>query len=311
MMIVSSFFFAISSVSVPGILLSVDAFVVPFPTAPSAVTLLHMETPSSGDSGEWDIEAARERFEEMMMSGGAGAAAAGGGSSDTPSHRGFDTSKIDKKSLSELLSATKPKRPLTSIGRERKQTEIQLLESLEKNDEIVDRLWSIWYNERGPLAAQELYFALELMDNRHWDQAEERLRALVSEHGPYWAEPINALATLKFITGRLEESRDLCLAVLREKPWHFGALSGIVMVYEGLHDTAKAQTWAAQRLPPLESPKRRRDFVQRAVRNANQALTLAEEQLQLYFGQQDRRNNNNNNKKSPSGPLDVLGGSWQ
>ena len=42
------------------------------------------------------------------------------------------------------------------------------------------------------------------------------------------------MATILFLQGNYEESVELCLKVLDLKPWHFGALSGIVMCYSRL-----------------------------------------------------------------------------
>ena len=48
----------------------------------------------------------------------------------------------------------------------------------------------------------------------------------------------------------------MCLKVLRMKPWHFGALSGIVMCYAQQGMEREAYAWAAKALPPLGSPER-------------------------------------------------------
>jgi len=143
---------------------------------------------------------------------------------------------------------------LTSIGRERLETEIQLLESLAESDGAISQLWDLWYTSRGPRAAEELMATEKLvaMGNPNaWKQAEEMLRKLIAKEGLYYVEPVNRLATLLFLQDRLEESLELCLLVLNLKPWHFGALSGIVMVYQGLGDTKGMMEFAGQRMPPL------------------------------------------------------------
>ena len=50
--------------------------------------------------------------------------------------------------------------------------------------------------------------------------------------------------------GEFEESVELCLRVLRMKPWHFGALGGIVGCYAQLGKQDEAQKWASKAMPP-------------------------------------------------------------
>ena len=61
---------------------------------------------------------------------------------------------------------------------------------------------------------------------------------------PCQAEPVNRLATLRFLEGDFEDSARLCLRVLHDKPWHFGASSGIVMVYAQMGNADDAKRWA-------------------------------------------------------------------
>lgn len=184
--------------------------------------------------------------------------------------------------------------PLTAISKERRMAEIQLLARLVDDDEGLDDLWSLWFSERGPHAARELRDIEELTAQgpRSWEEAEERLRDMIEEHGVYFVEPVNRLATLLFLQGRLEESRSLCETVLAVKPWHFGASSGIVMVCAGLGDPSAARQWAARRLPPIQptgSNKRRHQWVERAVDDATKALFDAERRVKKAFGKPDER----------------------
>ena len=108
----------------------------------------------------------------------------------------------------------------------------------------------------------------------------------------YFAEPVNRLATLLYLQGRLEESRALCETVLAVKPWHFGASSGMVMVCAGLGDPNAARQWASRRLPPIQptgSNKRRRQWVERAVDDATKALLDCERRVKRAFGKPDKR----------------------
>jgi len=240
---------------------------------------------NSSDGGDGaEIEEARKRLEAML------------GTGDGEEKETTNTNKVKKlsdyprvikqkiipKLIAELRNsvmdpdATPP--TLTSIARERRTLELTLLSSLETNDNAVQELWTLWFAERGSHAATELIAAEELatMGPNHWDEAETKLWNIIESYGVHWAEPVNRLATLMYMQGRLEESRALCEVVLTVKPWHFGALSGIVMVQAGLADRVGARIWADRRLPPLGKDgdnERRREWVQRAVSDALLTLT--------------------------------------
>ena len=97
---------------------------------------------------------------------------------------------------------------------------------------------------------------------------------------PDWAEPVNRLATLRYIEGEYEESVLLCKRVLHAKPWHFGASSGIVMCYVKLAEeasslrrgefVAEANKWAAEAMPQ-PGPKRE-EWAKRMVSKLDERL---------------------------------------
>jgi hypothetical protein len=181
---------------------------------------------------------------------------------------------------------------LSTIARERREVEIELLQSLEHNDqEAVENLWNLWYSERGPKAHSELLDIEQTLfsDPSRWPRAEARLNAMMDEYDLHFCEPVNRLATLYFMQGRYEESKTLCEIVLKQKPWHFGALSGIVMVCVGLQDHAGARKWAARRLPPLvpdgtTDNRRRVEWTKRAVEDSKRALREEEDRFRKSFG---------------------------
>ena len=107
--------------------------------------------------------------------------------------------------------------------------------------------------------------------------------------------------------GRYKESEALCKIVLAVKPWHFGALSGTVMVYAARHDVEAARHWAARRLPsiaPSGANRRRFAWVQKAVADAQDSLFCAESRLKDIFGEQDKHRDNNKS-------VDDLDDAWQ
>lgn len=185
-----------------------------------------------------------------------------------------------------------PAPPLTTIERERREVELQLLAKLEEGDDAVDDLWTLWFGERGSVAASKLVQADELSKRgpEYWKQAEVILKALIAEHGVYWAEPVNRLATLYYQLGRLDEAETLCHVVLAVKPWHFGTLSNIVMIYAAKQESDNARLWAASRLPtfaPTGANRRRVAWTDKAVQSAKQSLENAEKRVQDLFGEAD------------------------
>ena len=83
-----------------------------------------------------------------------------------------------------------------------------------------------------------------------WDEAEQGMRDLMVRH-PTWVEPRNQLATLLYGWGRYTESLALCDEVIAAKPWHFGALSGVVMCHSQLGDLEAASRCAEAIMPPF------------------------------------------------------------
>lgn len=192
-----------------------------------------------------------------------------------------------------ILDVTLPPRgPMTTIERERRTAELELLANLDKGDESLEELWELWFSEKGSHAGAMLHRADDLMNDgaEHFAEAENILRSLIEEHGVYFAEPLNRMATIYHLQGRMEEALTLNKMVLSVKPWHFGALSHIVMVYAALKDSQSARQWAAFRLPtfdPNASNKRRKQWVERAVAEAAFHLNEREETITQAFGKKD------------------------
>ena len=262
-----------------------------------------------------DVENARQRLENLL---------------DIETENDVTESNDDDKSttmtfsFSELLSAysndgidfslsalPKPP-PLSTIERDRRNVEIKLLKSLDVGDDGLAFLWDHWYSERG-IKAKSLLKETDNMftDPTSWVQCEQNLIQLIDEYGIYFVEPVNRLATLYYLQGKLPVSYKLCQLILSIKPYHIGALSGIVQVCVNLQDPIEAIEWAKKRLPSLgavdqqqqelESP-RRIEWVEWAVVTAKEQLDEAEQRTQDFFEKPDTnydsRNNSNNNDGS-------------
>ncbi|GAX15158.1 hypothetical protein FisN_12Lh141 [Fistulifera solaris] len=175
---------------------------------------------------------------------------------------------------------------LTTLERERRSMEIALLKNLAQGDDSVADLTNLWCRERGTKAAARLYKVEQMMAESRWEDAERELRKIIQHYGFYWVEPIHRLATLMILQKRWLEAEKMLLIVLAVKPWHVGALSGIVMTYAALQDNQRATEWAARRLPKWGG-HRRASWSSAAVQLAQDALFDAEEQLKDMFGARD------------------------
>jgi len=239
---------------------------------------------SSGDGDDgaeeyesYDIEALRKRYENLM---GSNCESRGKEKklSDYPKTiRQKIIPTLIQKLHEKLVQSQSAPPTMTAVARERRLREAALLKALESSDVAVPELWGLWFAEKGPGPAAELLDAEEIASKGplYWDEAEIRLWNLIQTHGIYWSEPVNRLATLMYLQGRLEESKKLCELVLAVKPWHFGAISGVVMIYAALGDTVNARIWADRRLPPIEpaeSNHQRVIWVQRALTEATDTM---------------------------------------
>lgn len=190
---------------------------------------------------------------------------------DLEEQYGLDFSDLKEPVQKILRDSMKVSLPITAMEIERRELEMELLNQLQYGDDTTDDLWAVWFQERGLPAAKKLMDVEKVMASTSmWDDAEKTLLSMIEEHGVSWVEPLNRLATLYYLQGRMEESAAICKVVLHYKPWHFGALSGIVMVYASLKDPVEAREWASLRLPTYspdqdQSTNRRRQVMHQLI----------------------------------------------
>jgi hypothetical protein len=158
-----------------------------------------------------------------------------------------------------------------------------LLQSLESSDEGIDELMSIWMTEcpSDPHGADAL---LQMEQDCSSGQEEATLRKIIQKHNKAWVEPMNRLSLLLFVKGEYDESRKWVNAVLEQKPWHFEGIQMQVLLTLASPSSnkkkrmASALTWARKGLPPLDHTKRRKEWVCRAVSQAQKALSDLEDE---------------------------------
>jgi len=123
-----------------------------------------------------------------------------------------------------------------------------------------------------------------LGNRQMWEAIELRYRELIDEHCGQgddvrvWTEPANRLATLLFLMGRHEESKTWCERILESKPWHTGALSGVVMVCMKLNDLKGARAYGRLCLPPTSERSERKKWIERNVGIAEARLASLEKE---------------------------------
>jgi len=293
-----------------------------------------------GKSRSFDIEAARQQLENLLFVEENDKIEPGLETDRKKKNTSDDkdaikyTSTITPFSFSNLLSdygdgvnfslSSLPKPPpLSTIERDRRLVEIQLLQCLADGDDSIEHLWKHWYSERGKKAKLLLEETDNMLnDPSSWMQCEQSLIELIDEYGIYFVEPVNRLATLYFLQGKVLISFKLCQMILSVKPYHIGALSGIVQLCLGLRDPNAAREWAEKRLPSIvhnndkdetegkpqpESP-RRIEWVERAVASAKEELEEAERRTKEdFFGKPDDNYDSNNSNNKNNEDLDA----WQ
>ncbi|KAL7532367.1 hypothetical protein ACHAWF_004113 [Thalassiosira exigua] len=175
---------------------------------------------------------------------------------------------------------------------------------LQNQELVVQELWTLWYGERGPMNERRLRAIEEtLVDPDIWPKAEKQYLSLIQEYCgssdgdsdasslnlSNWVEPANRLATLLFLMGKYEESKKWCDKILSAKPWHIGALSGVVMICMRMGDKAGVLQYSLQGLPNLTPQMRnaRLKWVRQNVQFAEKNLLHSEEMNRKVYGVPD------------------------
>lgn len=302
---------------------------------------------NGSDNASLDIENARQRLENLLSNPKEKTAESNNdfksGSDDENTKAiapPFSFSKILSDYEDEVdfsLSDFPPPPPLSSIERDRRLFEIKLLERLIEGDDGLFELWNHWYSERGSKTKSRLeQIAGMVADPNDWEKCERYLIELVDEYGIYFVEPVNLLATLYFLQGKLELSYKLCQIILTLKPYHVGALSGIVQVALGLNDPIAIREWAPKQLPrastgraldkdgafddqreevPQLKNSHRIKWIKTAVATAERLLDEAERRTQTdFFGKPETYYDNVENYEVETGECfddESDGSAWQ
>eukprot|EP01083_Nonionella_stella_P142983 443442_1 len=170
-------------------------------------------------------------------------------------------------SIASTLRSKSPVLHLTDNMREQRFEEIQLLSSLVHSDDAISELEDMWISERGISAKAALMHAHDLISMQSYLEAQQILLPLIDKYGIHFVEPVHCMATLYYMQGRYHDAMELLEIVLDVKPWHFDALSTMVMISTVTNNISGARIWANRRIPQLNS------------KNQNQALSENNEDM--------------------------------
>lgn len=120
----------------------------------------------------------------------------------------------------------------------------QLLAALKDSDDharevATEKLWQLWFNQKGARGLQHLQQCQALMDDSHFAEAEELLSQVIVDL-PDFAEAWNRRAVLYYMQGRYGEAIADCQRVIELVPYHFGALHGLGLCYAALEQYSAA-----------------------------------------------------------------------
>jgi len=109
-------------------------------------------------------------------------------------------------------------------------TELKLAADQESANDIASKIWALWRKTDNPVAAQALADGSEAIRTRQYRSAYRHFSKVI-EQAPAFAEGWNARATVLYLMGAYRESINDIRETLRREPRHFGALSGLGLIF--------------------------------------------------------------------------------
>jgi tetratricopeptide (TPR) repeat protein len=107
---------------------------------------------------------------------------------------------------------------------------LKTAETLDEAHQIETDIWSTWGEIENVESARLLEQGTNAMGRRAWSTALQQFNELIARE-PEFAEAWNKRATLYYLIGDYRASIDDIAHTLRLEPRHFGALSGLGLIY--------------------------------------------------------------------------------
>lgn len=130
----------------------------------------------------------------------------------------------------------------TFAGSQKLLDELAKSSNLKEAQPIVDALWKDWINAHQSAHEQDLMKrGINAMNQGFLNEAEDLFDNLIQKN-PDFVEAWNKRATVRFMQSKFNVSQDDVFEVLKREPRHFGALSGLALIYIKLGEIEKAIT---------------------------------------------------------------------
>jgi len=138
-----------------------------------------------------------------------------------------------------------------------------------EGEAITETIWHIWYETDNTKAETLLTEGVDAMESDRYDAALEDFDRLV-ETAPNFAEGWNRRATLLYLMGEFDGSVRDIERTLELEPRHFGALSGLGLIYLQLGNeeaALKAFKQAFEINPHLEGVKENIESIEKSMKD--------------------------------------------
>ncbi len=132
-------------------------------------------------------------------------------------------------------------------------------------------IWGIWHESGSATIDLLLNAGIQAMNRGEQSDAIERFSAVI-DLAPDFAEGWNKRATAHYLAGNFDASVDDIAKTLELEPRHFGALSGLGLIYDALDEpegALKAYRRALAVNPHLKHPRQRLQALKKELKDRN------------------------------------------
>jgi len=112
---------------------------------------------------------------------------------------------------------------------------LQMAENFEVAHQLIGAIWKIWYESGSETVDLLIANGDREMTSHHFEKALELFDAAI-RLDPQFAEAWNRRATLNYAMGRFDDSVHDIQKTLALEPRHFGALSGLGLIYDAIDE---------------------------------------------------------------------------
>ena len=118
-------------------------------------------------------------------------------------------------------------------------SDLRSAETREDALRVERRIWAIWKQHDNPRVEARMSIGIRYMGARFLEKARDTFTDII-DIAPEYAEGWNKRATVNYMMGHYEASVTDIARTLQLEPRHFGALSGLGLIYRRLDDPGRA-----------------------------------------------------------------------